>query len=324
MSNTNSSEDIKSFSLGSDSDTANATRQNQIQNITPNPTSNSAKQNKKYDVAYHIMLDSDFGDVDIETQYIDCNYIPHIQGRIRRSIDNEQTNKIPLVFSLDDVIHIITKQGGLIDTVNKKGCTKNKQAIINGVIILELDVSSAKQVPVSVTEIDGIVNGNRNYGKLENTQDLSVYEVNGKYRGIIDNSMLHNCKILSAKYVLDKNLSKELVNFGFKLMLSFKSFTAKHIRLLKKLSTLENNTMPSSEWYKYDMSLSEEERKLMKSEVKSNSMASMVHPASMQISHSGGFTKNVNYEELYKKEKKKYLTLQKIAIERGLVKKSKH
>jgi hypothetical protein len=266
-------------------------------------------QHDEHNHAYHIMLDSDFGLLNL-TSYVVENLRAFIEGRLRGSKGNKN-NKIPLLFSIEDAIRIAKK---IIITVNKKGCTKSGKTVINGVVIVRLNISDVSKTHSSVTKISGLITGARDYSTLNNSHaDLTIYSINGQERGVLTYESLPKCRITHVLYVLDETLSVELLNNGFKIMCMMKLLSPEHVRLLKSLSTTHKNKLsPLSNWKHADDALSDDNYDHLPK-------SGLPTPA-----YGGGFVHDIDYEPLYRKEKQRYLELQKIAMSKGLLKKNKY
>ena len=191
-------------------------------------------------------------------------------------------SRIPVLFNLDDVEKISKR---LVYVVTQKGSLGNKKYPIFGAVAVRLKLDD-----VSTAHADVLKTGNtKDYSKVESaTEDLVTYtsagRSNGYKRGVLSVNALHSAKVVGYKYISTIEI-QEQIGFGL-LNLYLKS--GDDVRELKKL---------------YD-------------ESKKDLKEFDTQPQAGILSSTGG--SSVDYENLYRQEKRRYLQLKEIAAKMGI------
>ncbi len=248
---------------------------------------------------YHIILDCDFS---MRNELWNNTNKSNNIGEIRKLPGMD--SRVPVLFDMNDVEKISRR---LVYVVSQNGCLGDRKYPIFGTIALRIDLSNVSTNHVTVSKMGNT----KNYSAVESaTEDLVTYTSAGRStgykRGVLSTNALRGAKIVGYKYISTICIPEQL---GFALLnLNLKN--GEDVREIKKL---------------YDASkteFSEEVTNVIVPIAPNTPVAPsvpIIQPQAETLLDTGLSTGgSVDYESLYRQEKRRYLQLKEIAAKMGI------
>lgn len=239
---------------------------------------------------YHIILDCDFG----KRKNLGENKSSFL-GRTRNLPSVVAGGRIPVLFDEADLENISKRLIYLVSKDGSVGTGANKKYPVFGTIALAIKLNN-----VSVSDVSIQGEGGKDYSKVENSNDDLVTYMSSERSGLLDKQhklstrqfkrgtlsikALSEATVTPVSYINDTRMDERV---GFSLLNLNPNLSAEDV---KELKALYDKTLKSGSLHKEAVILPSEE-------------------------HSVGGS--IDYEALYRQEKKRYLQLKEIAHKMG-------
>ena len=238
-------------------------------------------------VWYHIVPDSDYGEM--ISKKVDRPAV--IFGKI--ALNKERISaRLPVLSDPEESEKVAAKLTNMMVAKGSCGVENDSKYPYLGVVVVGLKFKNREVVTSQHIDIEQGDETKPNYDLLTTDKNLAYYEVRGKTRGTIAKEALENTEIVSAKYIVRKDVNPDNA-FGFlNILVLLKKLTVQDVQDLRCLYNGEKKNC-----YGHG-SAKEKEKVVLKIDVESRGEVDLVGV-------SGG--RYNNEQILASKEKAKYL-----------------